>query len=189
MKQVAIGVSARHIHLCPEHMAVLFGEGYALKVLKRLSQPTQFAAEETVVVEGPKGRLHKVRVIGPSRGKTQLEISRTDALALGMNPPVRLSGDLAGTPGATLIGPSGTVCLQQGVIVAVRHIHFHTSDALKWGIRNLQPLTVRVKGERPLIFEEVIARISGRYALDMHIDTDEANAAGVQTGDIAEIIL
>jgi putative phosphotransacetylase len=188
MKQVPIGISARHIHLSPEHIEVLFGKGYKLKELKPLSQPGQFAAEETVAIEGPKGKFDKVRILGPARGKTQIEISRTDAFMLGVNPPVRESGHIEGTPGLKVRGPKGEIDLQQGVIVAARHIHFHTEDARKWGIQDKQRLKVRVNGERPLIFEDVIARVSDQYALDMHIDTDEGNAAGVKTGDMAEIV-
>jgi len=188
MKQVPVGVSARHVHLSPEHIAVLFGEGYALKVFKPLSQPGQFAAEETVAVIGPKGRFDKVRILGPARGSSQVEISRTDAFSLGVNPPVRESGKIEGTPGIRLVGPAGEVELERGVIVAARHIHFHTSDAERWGIADRQRLAVRVQGERPLIFEDVVARVSADFALDMHIDTDEGNAAGVKTGDIAIIL-
>lgn len=188
MKQVPIGVSARHIHLSSEHIAILFGEGYELKVMKELSQPGQFAAEEVVAVEGAKGKFDKVRILGPARGKSQLEISRTDAFFLGVNAPVRESGNIAGTPGITIKGPAGEVQLTEGVIVAARHIHFHTSDALKWGIQDKQLLTVRLDGERPLLFEQVVARVSDQFALDMHIDTDEANAAGVKTGDMAVIV-
>ncbi|MFC0215663.1 phosphate propanoyltransferase [Paenibacillus chartarius] len=188
MKQVPIGISARHIHLSPEHIEVLFGTGYQLKELKPLSQPGQFAAEEQVAIIGPKGKFDKVRILGPARGKTQIEVSRTDAFALGVNPPVRESGNIAGTPGLIVRGPAGEVELQEGVIVAARHIHFHTEDAAKWGITDKQRLRVRVNGERPLIFEDVIARVSEQYALDMHIDTDEGNAAGVKTGEMAEIL-
>lgn len=188
MKQVPVGVSARHIHLSQEHIDILFGQGYQLTELKPLSQPGQFAAQETVAVVGPKGRFDKVRILGPARGSTQIEISRTDTFALGIAAPVRESGNIAGTPGAKVIGPAGEVELEEGVIVAARHIHFHTSDAEKWGIKDKQMLRVRVKGERPLIFEDVIARVSDSFALDMHIDTDEANAAGVQNGGEAVIL-
>jgi putative phosphotransacetylase len=188
MKQVPIGVSARHIHLSEWHIEQLFGHRYYLKVLKELSQPGQFAAAETVAVVGPKGRFDKVRILGPARGKTQLEISRTDAFTLGVNPPVRQSGDTEGTPGITLVGPVGEITITEGVIVAARHIHFHTSDAVKWGITDKQLLSVKIDGERSLIFEGVIARVSDQYALDMHIDTDEANAAGAKTGDTALIL-
>lgn len=188
MKQVPVGVSARHIHLSEEHIEQLFGKGYQLGVLKDLSQPGQYAAQETVAVAGPKGRFDKVRILGPARGKTQLEVSRTDAFSLGLNPPVRESGNIAGTPGITVIGPAGQVDIPEGVIVAARHIHFHSEDAARWGIADKQQLTVKVEGERSLIFEKVIARVSDQYALDMHIDTDEANAAGVKTGDVAVIL-
>ncbi len=188
MMLVPIGVSARHIHLSREHIEILFGEGYELNVLKPLSQPGQFAAEETVAVVGTKGKFDKVRILGPARGATQLEISRTDAFALGVNAPVRQSGNTAGTPGIKIIGPKGEVETQEGVIVAARHIHFHISDAERWNIKDGQLLKVKVQGERPLIFKEVIARVSAQFALDMHIDTDEANAAGAKNGDQAEII-
>lgn len=188
MKQVPVGVSARHIHLSVEAIQALFGKGYELKPMKELSQPGQYAAEETVAVIGPKGKFDKVRILGPARSLTQLEVSRTDAFALGVNPPVRESGQIEGTPGIKLVGPAGELTIEEGVIVAARHIHFHTDDAERMGITNKQMLKVRVNGERPLIFEDVVARVSEQYALDMHIDTDEANAAGVKNGEMAEII-
>jgi putative phosphotransacetylase len=188
MKKVPIGVSARHIHLTQEHLDILFGPGARLTELKPLSQPGQFAANETVAVYGPKGSFPKVRILGPVRKATQLEISRTDALTLGLNPPVRESGDIAGSPGIRIVGPAGEVTIEEGVIIAARHIHFHTDEAAKWGIRDKQRLRVRVGGERGLVFENVIARVSDQFALDMHIDTDEANAAGVKTGDYGEIL-
>lgn len=186
-RNVPIGVSARHIHLSKEHLDVLFGSGYVLKPLKSLSQPGQYAAEETVALEGPKGGFAKVRILGPTRGRTQIEVSRTDAFTLGIDPPVRESGNIAGTPGLLVVGPKGKIELEQGVIVACRHIHFHTSEADAWGIRDKDRLQVLLYGERPLMFTDVIARVSDEYALDLHIDTDEANAAGVKTGDQAVI--
>jgi putative phosphotransacetylase len=188
LKQVSIGVSARHIHLSLEHIDDLFGAGYQLKVLKELSQPGQFAAEETVTIKVPDGQIEQVRVIGPARKQTQVEISRTDAITLGINPPVCESGKIEGTPGIKVAGPKGEVELEKGVIVAARHIHFHTLEAKEWGIKDKQRLRVKLSGERPLIFEGVIARVSEHFALNMHIDTDEGNAAGVITGDWAEII-
>jgi len=187
-KKVPVGVSARHIHLSQEHVEILFGAGASLTELKPLSQPGQYAANETVAVIGPKGSFPKVRILGPVRPSTQLEISRTDAFAIGINPPVRESGNIADTPGVTLKGPAGEVTIEKGVIVAARHIHFHTDDAARWGIADKQRLTVRLHGERGLVLENVIARVSPDFALDMHIDTDEANAAGAKTGDEAEII-
>ncbi|WP_438432523.1 phosphate propanoyltransferase [Gorillibacterium sp. sgz500922] len=188
MKQVPVGVSARHIHVTQQDLETLFGPGAELHVMKDLSQPGQFAAEEQVAVIGPKGKFEKVRILGPVRKATQLEISRTDSFAIGVKAPVRESGDIAGTPGIKIVGPAGEVELTEGAIVAARHIHFHTSDAEKWGIQDKQLLTVRVNTERPLVFENVIARVSDSFALDFHIDTDEANAAGAKTGDLAEII-
>lgn len=187
-KLVPVGVSARHIHLSAEHVAILFGEGSELTIAKPLSQPGQYAANETVAVIGPKGTFPKVRILGPVRQSTQLEVSRTDAFSLGVNPPVRESGNTAGSAGITLKGPAGEVTIEEGVIVAARHIHFHTADADKWGIADKQQLKVRFQGERGVVFEHVIARVSPDFALDMHIDTDEANAAGIKNGDTAEII-
>ncbi|PZD93395.1 propanediol utilization protein [Paenibacillus sambharensis] len=188
MKQVPVGVSARHIHLSQEHVEKLFGAGYQLTEMKPLSQPGQFASNETVEVVGTKGSFPKVRILGPARSRTQLEISRTDAFSIGVNPPVRESGNIAGTPGITIKGPAGEVTIEEGVIVAARHIHFHTSDAEKWNIADKQLLKVRLGGERGMVLENVVARVSPDFALDMHIDTDEANAAGAKTGDMAEIV-
>jgi putative phosphotransacetylase len=156
--------------------------------MKPLSQPGQYAANETVEVIGPKGEFPKVRILGPVRKRTQLEVSRTDAFVLGINPPVRESGNIAGSAGITIKGPAGQVTIEEGVIVAARHIHFHTSDADRFGIADKQLLSVRLHGERGLVLDNVIARVSPEYALDLHIDTDEANAAGAKTGDTAEII-
>ncbi|WP_042160621.1 phosphate propanoyltransferase [Paenibacillus gorillae] len=187
-KLVPIGVSARHIHLSQEHVEILFGEGYALTEMKPLSQPGQYAANETVEVIGTKGTFPKVRILGPARNQTQLEVSRTDAFSIGVNPPLRESGNIAGSAGVTLRGPKGEVTIEEGVIVAARHIHFHTSDAERWSIQDKQQLRVRFGGERGVVFEHVIARVSPDFALDMHIDTDEANAAGVANGSTGEII-
>jgi len=188
-KQIPIGVSARHIHLSSEHVQILFGQDYELTEMKPLTQPGQFAANETVAVIGPKGSFPKVRILGPTRGKTQLEVSRTDSFALGINPPVRESGDIAGSAGIKLQGPAGEVELVEGVIVAARHIHFHTSDAEQFGVKDKQRVAVRTSGERGVVFENVIVRVSDSYALDMHIDTDEANAAGIANGDMAELVV
>lgn len=187
-KIVPIGVSARHVHLSPEHMEVLFGPGAALTKQRALTQPHLFAARETVTVCGPKGVLQGVRVVGPPRPETQVEISRSDGFLLGIDAPLKHSGDLDQTPGARLVGPAGEVVLEKGVIVAARHLHLHTSDAERWGIRHMQFLNVRVGGERGLVFSQVLARVSDDYAPELHIDTDEGNAAGVRTGDFGEIV-
>ncbi|TFE19802.1 phosphate propanoyltransferase [Cohnella luojiensis] len=187
-KKVPVGVSARHIHLSQEHVEILFGAGATLTEFKPLSQPGQFAANETVAVYGPKGSFPKVRILGPSRKATQLEISRTDAFSLGIQAPLRESGNIEGTPGIRIVGPAGEVTVDKGVIVAARHIHFHTSDAERWGIMDKQLLKVLVGGVRGVVFEQVLARVSDQFALDMHIDTDEGNAAGVSTGNFGEIV-
>ncbi|KEO84212.1 propanediol utilization protein [Tumebacillus flagellatus] len=186
--QIPVGVSARHVHLSQEHLTALFGAGARLHPKKPLSQPGQFASEEKVDVRGPRGTIQNVRVLGPVRPETQLEISKTDALKLGLQPPVRESGRLEQTPGITVIGPQGQVTLTQGVIVAKRHVHFSPEDARRYGVRDGQSLTLRTTGERGLIFENVTARVSPKYKLDFHLDTDEANAAGLQSGDEAEMI-
>ena len=187
-KTVSVGVSARHIHLTQEHVEALFGAGYQLTEFKPLSQPGQFAANEQVAVIGTKGKFDKVRILGPVRPASQLEVSRTDAFSLGVKAPVRESGHIEGTPGITIKGPAGEVELETGVIVAARHIHFHTSEAEAWGITDKQLLKVRLGGERGLVLENVLARVSDNFKLDMHIDTDEANAAGANNGDTAEIV-
>ncbi|MCI3919507.1 phosphate propanoyltransferase [Paenibacillus sp. TRM 82003] len=189
MFEVSIGVSARHIHLAPEHIEALFGPGYTLKELKPLSQPGQFAAEETVGVVGPKGKFDKVRILGPARGSTQLEISRTDAFVLGVNAPVRLSGSIEGTPGIKIVGPYGEVTVERGVIVAARHIHLHTDDAQRMNIADKQVVSVKTEGDRAVTFANVVCRVSDQFALDMHIDTDEANAAGIKNGEKGTIIV
>ncbi len=185
---VPIGVSARHIHLCREHLDLLFGHGYSLSPLKPLSQPGQYAAAETVEIHGPIGSFAKVRILGPIRKSTQVELSRSDAFLLGIKAAVRESGRHDNTPGLLVIGPKGQLQLQRGTIIAARHLHLHTSEAAIWGIRNKDRLVVRLHGDRPIILEDVIARVSNKSALDLHIDTDEANAAGVKTGDRATIL-
>lgn len=187
-RTIPVGVSNRHIHLSREHVQQLFGEQYELNVLKPLSQPGQFAAEETVTLVGPKTEIHRVRILGPVRRQTQIEISRTDAYQLGINPPVRDSGDLEGTPGLTVVGPKGKVILEQGVIIASRHIHFHPSEAEEFGVVDGQKVRIRTSGERAVIFENVLVRVHTAYALDCHLDTDEANAAGLKTGDHVELL-
>lgn len=182
-----IGVSARHIHLCAAHVEALFGQ--PLTVLRPLSQPGQFAAEQTVRVETTKGCFERVRVLGPARTLSQLEISRTDAILLGLTPPVRLSGDIAGTPGIRIIGPAGTVVLSEGVIVAARHIHMSPQEAQQYQLRDHQRIALRIGTERSVVLEEVIVRVHEQFTTEVHIDTDEANAAGVQTGDRATLIV
>jgi acetate kinase len=184
--EIPVAVSARHVHLTQRSIAALFGAGHVLRVHEPLGQPGQFAAEETVTLVGPKGRLPRVRVVGPARAADQVEISRTDEIGLGLDAPVRLSGELAQTPGICLVGPAGSVMLDHGVVLAQRHIHISPSEAAQLGLRDRQIVQVRVGSpERALIYDDVIVRVSADYRLELHLDTDEGNAAGVRHGDYA----
>jgi len=186
---VPVGVSNRHCHLTREHFKVLFGAAAEPKRVKDIKQPGFYAAEEAISVQGPKGTLHKIRLVAPYRDHTQIEVAVTDALALGLNPPVRESGDVKGSAGATLIGPAGKVDIKEGVIVAQRHLHFSPAEAKAWGMTSGETVRVRCgtgKG-RSTVFEDVVVRVSDKYSLEFHVDTDEANAAGIKTGDIVHI--
>lgn len=184
-RAIPVAVSARHVHLSPEHVEALFGPGYQLQELKPLSQPGQYACQETVTLIGPKRTLEKVRVLGPARGQTQVEISRTDEFFLGVDAPVRASGDLANTPGITIMGSEGRkVDIKQGVICAWRHIHMAPDDAAYFGVADRDIVDVEVgRGSgRSLIFGDVLVRVNEKYKLEMHIDTDEGNAAELHGG-------
>lgn len=183
MPSIPIGVSARHVHLSQEHLDILFGANYQLTKKSDLSQPGQFAANETVTVVGPKGSLERVRILGPVRGGTQIEVSKTDSVKLGLNPPLRESGNIKGSSPATIVGPKGSIYLTEGLIIAQNHIHMAPSDAERLQVQNGQFVQVKVQGKRPLLFDQVLIRVSPRYQLEMHIDTDEANAALCVTGD------
>ncbi len=186
--KVPVGLSNRHIHLKQDDIDILFGKGYTLKKYKDLGQPGQYACEEKVDIVGPKGMLKGVRVLGPARPETQIEISMTDARVLGLSAPVRDSGDLADSPGAKIIGSKGEVDLEKGVIVAARHIHMHTSDAEKAGLKDKDEVNVKVDGKRGVIFNNVLVRVSEKYALEMHVDLDEGNAAQMANGESVEIL-
>ncbi len=177
--KIPIEISARHIHLSKPHAEVLFGVGYEFKVLKELSQHGQFAHKETVKLVGPKGEMENVRYLGPFRGKTQIEISESGARKLGIDPPFRRSGDLEGSVGVKVVGPKGELDLKEGVIIALRHIHMDTETAKKLNLKNLDKVKVDINGVRDLIFENVIVRVRDDFKLSMHLDTDEANAAGI----------
>ena len=173
-----VETSAHHVHLTNEHIAVLFGEGATLHNKKDLSQPGQFACEEQVNIVGPKGAINKVRILGPARPHSQVEVSATDARALGIKAPVRESGDTEGTPGVKLVGPCGEIDLEDGVIIAKRHIHATPEDAEAFGVSDKQVVCVKLDTpDRSLIFGDVVVRVSPKFALAMHIDTDECNAA------------
>ena len=187
-KPISIGVSNRHLHLSKEHLETLFGLGYRLKNHKELSQPGQYACAETVILVGPEGSIEQVRVLGPARSQTQVEILRSDCFHLGVNAPVRESGKLRESGGITIVGPKGTVQLNEGVIVAQRHIHMTTKDAAVYGVVDGQCVRLKVGKERGLVFDNVIVRVSDSFALEYHIDMDEANASGIQTGDQAFLL-
>ncbi|MDP4126477.1 MAG: phosphate propanoyltransferase [Bacillota bacterium] len=176
-KGVPIGTSNRHIHLSEDDLNQLFGEKYALTIQKELSQPGQYAAKETVTLVGPKGYLEKVRILGPVRKRTQVEISVTDCFKLGVKPVIRDSGQLDGTPGLKIIGPLGNVEIERGVMVAGRHIHLTPKDAAEWSLNDGDRVRVKVQSIRPVIFEDVLIRVHENYRKEMHLDMDEANAA------------
>ncbi|CAG9608749.1 phosphate propanoyltransferase [Pseudoneobacillus rhizosphaerae] len=186
--EVPIAVSNRHIHLSKEHVERLFGRNYQLNKWKDLSQPGQFASKETVTLIGPKGKLEKVRVLGPARGDTQIEISLFDGYTLGITPPIRDSGDIDGTPSVNIQGPRGQLKVDQGLICAARHIHMNPDDATRFQVTNGQRVQVKVTGQRGVIFENVLIRVSPKYKLEMHIDVDEANAAQIKNGQWGVLI-
>lgn len=186
--QIPIGVSNRHVHVSQEDLEVLFGKGANLHVLKDLSQPGQYACDETVTLVGPKGVFEKVRILGPSRNQTQVEVALSDCFKLGIKAPIKESGDLAGSAGITLVGPVGSVTLDEGCIVAKNHIHMHTLDGMKFGVKDGDKVNVKTTGPRSLIFGDVTVRVSDKYQLEMHVDLDEANAASLKNGDTVQVI-
>lgn len=176
---VPVGISNRHIHLSQADLDQLFGAGYQLTPMKELSQPGQFACKETVTICGPKGAIEKVRVLGPVRKETQIEIVAGDCFKLGVKAPAKLSGDLAGTPGITVVGPKGSVQTAQGLIVAQRHIHMAPADAQAYGVQDGQIVKIRVGGLRGGLYDNVAIRVTTSSKLECHLDTEEANAMGV----------
>ncbi|MBU4332755.1 phosphate propanoyltransferase [Patescibacteria group bacterium] len=188
MSKILIEVSARHVHLSQEHLEKLFGRGYELKPLKELSQKGQFAAEENLTLQTKQAEIEKVRILGPVREQTQVELSATDAYILRIKPPLRLSGDIKDSPGIKIIGPKGEVSLEQGVILAKRHIHADHSDAKKFSVSDGQEVSVKVAGRREVTFHKVVVRVHDEYVWRMHVDTDEGNAAGVVRTMRGEVI-
>lgn len=184
---IPVEISAHHVHLSQADVEALFGPGHQLTPKSELSQPGQFACEEQVHLVGPKGRIAKVRVLGPTRKETQVEIAMTEQFKLGVQPPIRQSGDLAGTPGITLEGPYGSTTIERGVVCAQRHIHMTPEDAMRFHVRDNYIVRVRIEGERQLIFGDVVVRVSPSFRLAMHIDTDEGNAGNIQTGMLGYI--
>jgi putative phosphotransacetylase len=188
-KTIPIGISGRHIHLTRAHLDILFGEGYQLTPMKDLSQPGQFACVEKVDVTSPAGKtLSGVRILGPERPESQVEISRSDALRFKFEAPVRSSGDVKGSGPATLTGPNGSVSIDEGVIIADRHIHFAPEDALAFGVENGDVVSIKVGGIKPGILSNVLCRVSPKYRLDCHLDTDDGSAFMLETGDEAELV-
>lgn len=186
--KVGIGISNKHLHLSEADLEKLFGSGAKLTPYKELVQPGQFAAEERVDIVGPKSTFQGIRIIGPTRARTQIEISMTDARALGIEAPVRESGKLEGTPGVKLVGPAGEIEIDEGVIVALRHVHLSPSEAEEAGVNDKDLVDIRTFGTRPLIFQDVLVRSGQTHLKEFHIDTDEANAAGLSNDQEVEIV-
>ena len=186
--RVPVNASNRHVHLSREHADILFGPGFSFRKMKDLSQPGQFACDECVLVAGPKGALEKVRILGPVRGKTQIEILASDQFTLGVTAPVRQSGDLAGSAAATIVGPLGSVRIEEGVIIAQRHIHLDPASAEAMGLKDKEKVSVAVEGPRPVLFRDVLVRVHAEYARDMHIDLDEANACLIKNGTLCKVV-
>ena len=189
MKKIPVGISGRHLHLTKEHLEILFGAGYELTVLKDLSQPGQYAANEKVDVMSPQGNLLAgVRILGPVRPESQVEISKSDAIRFKFVAPVRSSGNVKGSGACTLIGPKGKVELNEGVIIADRHIHFSDIEAKEFGVTDRQMVSLKINGEKPGILDNVLCRVSPKYRLDCHLDTDDGSAFMLNTGDFVELI-
>lgn len=186
---IPIGISNRHIHLSPSHIETLFGPGHRLQKFRDLYQPGEFACKEKVILVGPKGKIKEVRVLGPPRTKTQVELLRGDVVKLGIEAPVRDSGNLFGTPGITVVGPQGIIRLDYGVIIAQRHIHMSPRDTELFGVKNGDLIKVRVPGARAVVFEEVLVRVKDNFRLELHLDIEEANAALVKRGMLAELVI
>lgn len=187
--KIEIGVSNRHIHLSKESLEVLCGKEYSLNKLKDLKQPNEYASTLKLDIKGPKNIITNVRVLGPVRDYTQVEISKTDAYTLGLNPPVRDSGDLDNSESIILIGPKGELKIKKGCIIATRHIHLTNEDIKKNNLENIKKVKVKISGKKGGILDNVYLKISDDYRLEMHIDTDDANAHLINQGDIGEILI
>jgi putative phosphotransacetylase len=188
-QKIPVGISARHAHVTQGHLEILYGEGHQLTVHAPLYQPGAFAAKETVTVVGRRMRaIEEVRILGPIRDYSQVELARTDAIRLGLDPPIRDSGDVVGSEPIVLIGPKGSVALKEGAICATRHIHITPQHAESFGVREGDFLKVRIPGERAITFENIRPKISPSYVLQMHLDTDDANASGLRGGEAVDIL-
>lgn len=189
MKKIPVGISGRHLHLTQEHLEILFGKGYQLTIMKDLTQPGQYAAEEKVDVMSPAGKLLAgVRILGPVRPASQVEISKSDAIRFKFDAPVRSSGDVKGSGAATLIGPKGQVEINEGVIIADRHIHFSVEEGKEFGVVDKQVVSIRVGGIKAGILDNVLCRVHPQFRLDCHLDTDDGSAFMLNTGDLVELV-
>ena len=187
-RYVPAAISARHVHLCEADLLILFGKGYVLKKERELVQPGQYVCAEKVAFVGKKGRTDGIRVLGPLRGQTQVELSLTDCYKAGVLPTIRMSGALRETPGGTLVGPMGEVTLTAGVIVAARHLHLSAAQAALYGLKDGDMVDVKAAGPREVIFSNVLVRAGEGHEMELHLDTDEANAAGLFCGGLVELI-
>lgn len=189
MNKIPVGISGRHLHLTKEHLEILFGKDYELTIMKPLSQPGQYAAEEKVDVISPAGKLLAgVRILGPVRPASQVEISRSDALRFKFDAPVRSSGDVKGSGAATLVGPKGQVTIEEGVIIADRHIHFSVEEGKAFGVTDRQMVSIKIGGIKPGILDNVLCRVHPAFKLDCHLDTDDGSAFMLNTGDEVELV-
>lgn len=186
--KVSVGVSNRHVHLTRQHLDILFGANYELTKLKDLSQQGQFASNEKVDIKTDKGEIKGLRILGPIRSYTQVEISKTDSFTLGLNPPVRESGDIENSEKITIVGPKGELYIEQGVIIATRHIHLTNDDLIKYGLDKNETVKIKVNGIKGSILDNVSLKVDDSYTLELHIDTDDANASLIKQGDLVEII-
>ena len=186
--KVSIGVSNRHVHLTKEHLEILFGEGYELKKKADINQPGQYASTDVVTIKTEKSEIKNVRILGPIRPYTQVEISKTDSYTFGINPPVRDSGDLSGSEAITIIGPNGSIDLNEGCIIANRHIHITPKQMEYYGLIGKEKVSVKIDGEKGGIINNVYLKVTDEAFFELHIDTDDANAHLIKNGDIGEII-
>ncbi|MCX5781928.1 MAG: phosphate propanoyltransferase [Elusimicrobia bacterium] len=187
-RKILANVSNRHVHLSSSDLEILFGKGYKLTKLKDLMQPGEHSCQETVTIVGKKRQLENVRILGPVRSATQVEISVTDSINLGIDAPLRISGNIAGSAPLKIIGPKGEIDLKEGCIIAKRHVHMTTTDAKRLGVSNNQVIKIKCPGDRGLIFDNVVSRVSDKMSLECHLDTDEANSAGLKNGDSVYIL-
>ncbi len=187
--KLVVNISARHMHVSPEHLEILFGPGAKLTVMRDLYQDGQFASDQTVTIIGPRHRtITNLRILGPTRKDSQIELASTDGIAMGLNLPVRMSGNVKGTPGCIVLGPKGHIELKEGVIRAQRHAHMHPDEAAYYGVKNGDKMRLRVHGSCPTTFEEIICRVDKAVKLEVHLDTDEGNACDLSNAERVELI-